>query len=370
MPRDNGVIGTILVSNESRFGQSLAVRPSATATSSVAETTMTVDHHELYVRRAEAPTSSLRRFIRELGPQDLLVSVYLVGIVSAVLNARPSAARSAGLLDVVALMVLHTGTILAIRTHRLPNGWVVPALYRLVTYGCVQVTYFMFAQLLPIANPRSLDDQLYHLDLSLFGVEPAVYFDRFVNTITTEWFAFFYFSYFFVLALHVLPILFFSRNNRLLSEFALGMLFLFCIGHTLYILVPGYGPYKALPELFAHHLPRGIWWNATTELVARSGAQKDIFPSLHTAAPTFILLFSFHNRAETPFRYTWPIVAFFAGNIIIATMFLRWHYVIDVVAGLLLAVTAHQLAVRLTARELVRRNALGLDDIWPAWPKS
>ena len=45
---------------------------------------------------------------------------------------------------------------------------------------------------------------------------------------TTEWFAFFYFSYFFVLALHVLPILFASRNARVLAEFAMGMILLFC----------------------------------------------------------------------------------------------------------------------------------------------
>jgi membrane-associated phospholipid phosphatase len=239
-----------------------------------------------------------------------------------------------------------------------------------MTYGCVQATYFTFAKLLPLANPRALDHQLYNFDIAHFGVEPAVFFDRFVSPATTEWFAFFYFGYFFVLAAHVVPILLISRSERTVEEFATGMVVMFCIGHTLYMFVPGFGPYKAMPELFLHPLSPGFWWDTTRDLVARSGAQKDIFPSLHTAAPAFLVLFSFHRRRELPYRYTWPLVAFFAANIIIATMFLRWHYVIDVMAGLLLAVTAHTLAVRLTQREAVRRGALGLGPMWPHWPGS
>ena len=332
---------------------------------------MTVDQHELYVThgRSDAPAlGALARFRRELAPQDYVVFFYLVFLNIAVLNSPSGLARDESLRNVVAFLIAQIATVVAVRTKWLTQRFAAPLLYRLIIYGCVQVTYFMFAQLLPLVNPRALDHQLYQLDLSLFGVEPAVYFDRFVTPTTTEWFAFFYFSYFFVLALHVLPILFVSRNARMISEFALGMILLFCMGHTLYILVPGYGPYKAMPELFNHQLSPGIWWNTTRTLVAQSGAQKDIFPSLHTAAPTFLLLFSFHRRAELPFRYTWPLVAFFAVNIVIATMFLRWHYVIDVVAGLILAVVAHTLAVRLSEREAQRRDAQGLDPMWPQWP--
>ncbi|HEX3594862.1 MAG TPA: phosphatase PAP2 family protein, partial [Polyangiaceae bacterium] len=90
-------------------------------------------------------------------------------------------------------------------------------------------------------------------------------------------------------------------------------------------------------------------------------------PSLHTAAPTFLALFAFHRRAELPYKYTWPVVTFFAANIIIATMFLRWHYVIDVIAGLCLALLTHVLTVRISEREAARRDALGLGAPWPQW---
>jgi len=333
---------------------------------------MTVDRHELYVTRTSSSVApaegALARFRRNLAPQDYVVFSYLCFLNVAVLSSPAGATRTHCLANVLGLLALHVATLVAIRGKWLTQPITAGLLYRVVTYGCVQITYFMFADLLPLVNPRTLDHKLYELDLTLFGVEPAVYFDRFVTDATTEWFAFFYFGYFFLLAIHVLPILFASRNARMMSEFAMGMILMFCIGHTLYVFVPGYGPYKAMPQVFEHPLSQGIWWNTTRTLVAQSGAQKDIFPSLHTAAPTFLLLFSFHRRAELPFRYSWPFVAFFAANIVIATMFLRWHYVIDVVFGLLLAVTAHTLAVRLTERDTARRDALGLGPSWPQWP--
>lgn len=79
------------------------------------------------------------------------------------------------------------------------------------------------------------------------------------------------------------------------------------------------------------------------------GALKDIFPSLHTAAPTFFALFSVRHRRLAAFRFTWPVVAFFASQIILATMFLRWHYLADIVAGLSLSGVAMVVASRAAA---------------------
>jgi membrane-associated phospholipid phosphatase len=209
--------------------------------------------------------------------------------------------------------------------------------------------------------------------VALFGSEPAVTLDAVVTQTTTEWFAFFYFGYFFVLATHVLPILFLAREPRRLGEFTFGLVFLFSVGHTLYMLVPGFGPYRALAGEFHHALPEGLWLDIVMESVAEGGALKDIFPSLHTAAPTFILLYSFRHRQRAPYRYTWPLVAFFCVNIIIATMFLRWHWIVDVVAGLALAAVAQALSESVTRWEVDRRTAGNLAPTWPeftAWPWS
>jgi membrane-associated phospholipid phosphatase len=45
-------------------------------------------------------------------------------------------------------------------------------------------------------------------------------------------------------------------------------------------------------------------------------------------------------------------------------MFLRWHYIIDVVAGLTLALSACLLAARISRREVARRQERGLQPVW------
>lgn len=328
---------------------------------------MTIDQRQLYAP-ADAgrdDASVFRRAIREMAIQDWLVFGYLVSLNIAVLVAMRGTTLSDALEKLIGLLVFQVTTLIVVRGGLVKHGLVAPLLYRLAIYGTVQSSYFLFKDLLPVINPASLDRELYHLDLALFGFEPAMVMDSWVNGATTEWFAFFYFGYFFLLALHVIPMLLFGKREPLLSEFCFGMLVIFCVGHIIYTLVPGYGPYRAMADHFTNRLPAGVWCDLVLATVASGGAQKDIFPSLHTAAPTFILLWSFRHRKTTPFCYTWPAVAFTAINIVIATMFLRWHYVIDVLAGLLLAAVAVTTAAAITRWELARRRELGLTANWP-----
>jgi hypothetical protein len=329
---------------------------------------MAIDHRELYLERQvphESAGGFLRRMVRDFGVHDWLVLTYLVLLNLAVLNAPAGAIRAQSLHRVFGLLAFLVITLVLVRGQVMKHDFAAPLLYRLAIYGTVQLSYFFLGEILPLVNSRSLDFGLYHLDLHVFGLEPALAMDHWVNPVTSEWFAFFYFGYFFLLALHVIPILLFSKRERVLGDFALGMLIVFCLGHTIYMLVPGFGPHQAMADQFQHEFPHGMWLDTVMRTVAEGGAQKDIFPSLHTAAPTFIAMFSFRHRDKLPFRYTWPIVAFFAVNIIGATMFLRWHYIVDVVAGLALSTTALLVSGWVTRWELKRRSALGLGQNWP-----
>ncbi|HWO10158.1 MAG TPA: phosphatase PAP2 family protein [Polyangiaceae bacterium] len=320
--------------------------------------------------QASAAPRSLRRWLLSLSLNDWLTLAYLGMLNCAVLSSAESSARDRVLAQVASLLVVFTTVVLGlVRTNILTHPILCPLAFRLSHYGGIQLTYFFMRGLLPIVNPGSIDRELHQLGLALFGIEPALALEQYVSSGTTEWFAFFYYGYFFVLALHVIPIIFFSRDPRILSEFALGLLIVMSVGQSLYLVVPGYGPWKGMPDLFTRALPPGVWWNVVINLVASAGAYKDIFPSLHTAAPTFILLFSFHNRAQLPYRFTWPLVAFFSFNIIIATMFLRWHWLVDIVAGLMLALLAYVVGVVGSRWEAGHRRRHGLPPAWPEWPR-
>ena len=316
--------------------------------------------------RARLASGWARRLITELAYQDWLVLAYFCILWSCAFIAEPSSSRDRCLIGLGALLVLFVAAVTSVRLRALSGPLWAPLVYRIGVYGSVQASYFFLRDLLPIVNrTRNLDATLYQVDLAIFGFEPAVVLEQWVSPFTTEWFSFFYFSYFCLLAFHIFPILALARNHRLLGEFCFSMLWLFCFGHIVYMLVPGYGPVVALNHEFQTPLPSGLWYDMVMGTVSSAGAQMDIFPSLHTAAPAFLTLFAFRHRRRLPYRFTWPVLAFFTVNIVIATMFLRWHWIIDVVAGLLHAYWALLLAELVTRRELARRARSQLTHNWP-----
>jgi hypothetical protein len=304
------------------------------------------------------------RLLRELAIHDWVVIVYLT-ILTTTVGLSPASPEQDRCLGHVASMLAFCLAVLGlVRGGLLKGGIIAPLLYRLAVYGTVQISYFELRELLPVVNSTSLDPQLSYIDQHILHFEASLFMDRFVNSTTTEWFAFFYFGYFALLAVHVLPMVFFSRRTRLTAEFALGMITVYAVAHTVYMLVPGYGPVRFLADRYQHALPSGFWFDAVMNAVNSGGAQKDIFPSLHTAGPVFLSLFSFRHRDKLPFKYSWPFVAFFSANIVIATMFLRWHYLIDVIAGISLSTGAFLLAGILSRRELDYREHAGLQPVW------
>jgi predicted membrane channel-forming protein YqfA (hemolysin III family) len=173
--------------------------------------------------------------------------------------------------------------------------------------------------------------------------------------------SFFYYSYFALMIVCLIPPLFFDKGKRQI-EMMVGGLVVATMGHFVYTLVPGKGPVSTLDF---EPLNGGFWWNQVEITVANAGAQLDIFPSLHTAYPLFFALHAFGWRHTNPYRYVWFILAFFSANIIVATMFLRWHWFVDVVAGVLLAVLARQAGKFVSERETARGQ--DGDDRQPVW---
>jgi hypothetical protein len=315
------------------------------------------------VRERANTDAWLHRFARNLAPQDWYIGAYFTILALAVtFGSGPRADREHCLqllfVDAACLLLglgLTRGCIL--RSGSFGNTM----LYRLTVWLTVFLSYFQLRHILPAVSERAVDGDIFAFDLRVFHVEPSLAWDRFVNPVTTEWFAFFYFGYFFLLSAHVLGIMCLTRDMFRLAHFAMGVFIVFCTGHLVYMLVPGYGPYRFLAGEFHHELQGGLFWSWVQATVHAGGAQKDIFPSLHTAAPTYFALYSFRHRASAPYKYTWPVVAFCASQIIGATMFLRWHYLVDIFAGLTLAVVAVTLGEKLVVRDARRRAQLARD---------
>jgi PAP2 superfamily protein len=324
---------------------------------------------ESRVRRDVPPPAAARRmplvFVK-LAAQDWLLLAYLTVLLVQVLTGsgpRKQTAIHCVLMD----FAVWAGVLAATRTRLLADRpRVASVLYRAGIGFPVLASFLQLQYILPTAGRHPLDAQLYAFDLRVFGVEPAQAWDRFVTPGTTEWFAFFYYGYFFLIAVHVLPMLGGAKSGPFLAKFSFGFIWLYCVGHALYTFVPAYGPYSFLAHDLHHPLEGSFWWPLVRRAVdsVDGGARTDVFPSLHTAMPTYLSIFSFLERKRMPFKLTWLPLALFTTQIIGATMFLRWHYLVDICAGLTLAASAILMS-RVALRWDAERERQGGSPAWP-----
>jgi len=264
----------------------------------------------------------------------------------------------------LALFVITAGAMVLARGEVIRGRRARALTYRLGLFTPMVLSYFELRILLPALQPELMDHRLFAIDLWLLGTTPSVWMQAWNIEPIVEWLSFFYYCHFLLLTLMLIPSLFVGSGRRL-QELMAGSMLIVAAGHLLYTVVPGAGPVATVA--FDQPLKGAFWWQQVELTVATAGAQLDIFPSLHTAWPAYFTLHAFAHRRTQPFNWLWPILAFIAVNIIIATMFLRWHWFIDVALGLLLAFAARGFATAIAEREELRGGPY--DARQPVWER-
>ncbi len=141
-----------------------------------------------------------------------------------------------------------------------------------------------------------------------------------------------YFLFYFII---LLPAIAFSlrRHTREARAFFLGLALMYLVGLAGYMLVPAAGPYLAFPAHFAYP-PAGGPMTALLVAVVKDGITgMDAFPSLHSGIGVYVLGFF----ALGGYRRIAVLLAPAVLALVIATVYLRYHYGIDVLCGLALA---------------------------------
>lgn len=303
------------------------------------------------------PTSTLpvlARAVKNLALQDVLILGFQLVMWLRALLAPPGTPGTSARLVATGLLALAVTMVVVCRGELLPEGRARMLLYRLLALLCVLLSYFEMGVLLPALRPVLFDAPLLAIDRALLGETPAKVLEAWLTPGRAAWYSFFYYSYVWLMAFHLIGTAALDRGRRA-HELLLAATLVGLVGHFCYGLVPAVGPYAHMG--FARPIEGGFFWDLVRTMVGDAGALLDVFPSLHTAFPTLYALHALRHRRTVPYRFLWPVSVFFAANIIPSTMLLRWHYAIDVVAGLVLAVGAHRIAIAVAAREPLRRAA-------------
>jgi hypothetical protein len=221
------------------------------------------------------------------------------------------------------------------------------------------VTYGWIKLVVPIYHHRLFDPELWELDRALFfGIAPTTFV---LDVFGADWFLrlidWTYANIFFASAFLAFAWTLSHPERRIRIAFADGNALLWITGAWLYMLLPSLGPALRFPDVwFAYsqtlHNTQGLQailmrnyqnvlraWNgqALTEpisIVFGIGA----FPSLHVAFQTYVFLW-----ARRIWRTGQIVFGVFVFVIFLGSMITGWHYLIDSIAGLLMAYLSYRI---------------------------
>jgi membrane-associated phospholipid phosphatase len=241
----------------------------------------------------------------------------------------------AGLAAVLVVM-----TFLARRIETLPAPWAFlvdfyPALFLPLLFNTLEP---LIAALRP-GGPR--DDLLIAADRAIFGVDVTVWMERWVHPRLNDLFYMFYSTYY-LIAL-TLGVVLWIRDRAVARRFVFTLMVVYYVSYAGYFVIPALGPRFAQASEYTVSLVTTPIARAINDTINSLEKTKlDVFPSGHTMISVAVLLIAW-KRARDVFWYLLPV----ATGLVFSTVYCRFHYVVDVLAGIALAFITVPLGDRL-----------------------
>jgi membrane-associated phospholipid phosphatase len=213
---------------------------------------------------------------------------------------------------------------------------------------CYFIILFIFKELYlmvrPI-HPVDYDALFISIDRWMFGVDPTKWMAQFAHPVLTEILQIAYFSYYVLFI--ILGVEIYRRYAiENFDKAAFLIVYGFYLSYLGYFTLPGVGPRFTLHDFASldSELP-GIFIAEFLRSIINAGesiprmhpnpievVQRDVFPSGHTQLTMIVMTLGFRYKLKAK----WFLLV--TGSLlIVATVYLRYHYVIDLIAGALLA---------------------------------
>ncbi len=200
-------------------------------------------------------------------------------------------------------------------------------------------------------------------DVRLFGVEPTIWAQRFARPLLTDYFTICYWL-FYVLGPMLGLLLYIRKDWSAFRSTMVSVVLCLYMGYIGYVIWPAAAPRLAIPDSYQVALHGSAYLDWTHRLIASVPlTSRGAFPSLHCAVALLALLLAWRHL-----RWFFWVQLPFAVGLILGTVYLRHHWVVDILAGFVLTFVALWWAPRLEAwwlrmagRYSRGAEALGLD---------
>ena len=195
----------------------------------------------------------------------------------------------------------------------------------------IPVNFFELQHLVHVINPVDIDKTLIAIDLYFFGIHPTVWLERIIFPILTEYLQIVYASFYFLPI--VLAVLLYRKQPEAFHFFIYVIVLGFYLSYIGYVIFPAIGP-RFLLDLYQTVPLNGILLTDGIRSMLNNleKIQRDCFPSGHTEIALLTLIYSY--KFHKPYFYVMMVIV---TSLIFSTVYLRYHYVVDVLGGIALA---------------------------------
>jgi len=272
----------------------------------------------------------IRRAVTKQRPADtvtILLLIILLVLTGIFYDSLPKGPFLIGLYSLLIVV-----QILLARYHR--NGRMITIAYDLIfPVICVLLIFDSLEWVVHYINPEDIDPLLIRIDYLIFGNHPTVMLERIMHPLLTDMVQIAYSTYYFIPVSYGI-VLISKRKKEEFDRSLFLILFCFYLSYIGYILFPALGPRFTIDHLQTQELQGFLITEPIQNLLNRlEGIKRDAFPSGHTAVACTVLYCAYMFEK----RFFWiclPVVA----ALIFSTVYCRYHYVIDIIAGLVLTV--------------------------------
>jgi len=208
--------------------------------------------------------------------------------------------------------------------------WIIPVIVFITLYMSI-------SGLLPYYTENVVFDGVIDAwDKKVFGISPSVWMEKFTHPIITEMLYILYFVYF-VLPI-VLMFFIFNYRSQIIAEVSFFSILLNYYGaYIIYFFVPVVGPRFFLENEHAMEL-EGLFLSDHIRNTINffEPSTLDCFPSLHTSILVLITILA--AKYYEPFYRIYFVLS---TVIIISLIYLRYHYLLDIIVGIIWGVVSY-----------------------------
>ncbi len=311
------------------------------------------------------PRGPVTRFMALIGPDFGLVGIF--GVALVVLIAAYGASfkwKEGPILVSAGIALLLVGARFLWRAHHIVldrpgarRAFLVSARDILRDWGPLIIIMWMFQSLetyTGVIRKVCIDDALYQMDLSLFGVEPTQWIGKYFHPLLTDYMSLSYGLYF-IMPMLLATMLSVRGRRADFREMCIAVVLQMGIAFVLFLCFPAGPPryYAPLvhggfdpPQLHSYfglfELQQGAF--DTADPVRTRSA----FPSLHCSLALLTLIYAWRfgdavfgaGREKLYFWIILPLVV----SLWISTVYLRHHWIPDIAAGMLVGLAAQLIA--------------------------